>query len=61
MSWFRLDGKTYKEAWSKCPESLLNEWFKIPEFQKPENQKKFKEITGIDLSGYTTVKKDKKA
>ena len=47
MLWFDLEGKTYKEAWAKCPKSVIENLKKIPEIMK--NKKKFKEITGVSL------------
>ena len=49
MRWFNLQGKKYKEAWQQCPHDILLKLWYIPEFRKPKNQKKFQEITGINL------------
>jgi hypothetical protein len=49
MSWFDLNNKSYKDAWSMCPQHVLNVLRTIPEFNIPTNKAKFKEITGIDL------------
>ena len=43
FSWFDLTDKTYKEAWGKCPKSVLGEIKKLRNF----NREIFKEITGI--------------
>jgi hypothetical protein len=40
-----LTGKTYKEAWAECPESVLEKIRAIPQFDAA----KFFEITGIRI------------
>jgi len=49
MAWFSLKGKTYKEAWKECPESVLEEFSRIAEFQTKEAKEKFKRITGLSI------------
>ena len=49
MSWFSLDGRTYKEAWAECPADILDAFREIPEFQTDTAKRKFKEITGLSL------------
>jgi hypothetical protein len=50
MEWFSLEGGvSYKQAWSKCPDEVLEVLRSIPEFNLPENKAKFKSITGLDL------------
>ena len=46
MDWFSLEDKGYKEAWTDCPDEVLEEFSKIPEFQTEEARKQFFEITG---------------
>jgi len=51
-SWFELNESSidgYKKAWEKCPENVLDELKKIPQFKLKKNKAKFKEITGINL------------
>ena len=49
MSWFSLENKTYHEAWKECPESVLEEFSRIAEFQTKEAKEKFKRITGLSI------------
>jgi len=48
MSWFSLEGKTYKKAWVNCPLGILEKLRSIPEFQTAKAKEKFKKITGLD-------------
>ena len=49
MTWFSLENKSYHEAWKECPESVLEQFTKITEFQTKEAKAIFKEITGLSI------------